>query len=604
MIQNLPHYSGRVNHCRETKQVLVRSRRHSRGSILLLLMMSIAPSATSGTFFVAPDGNPRNSGLTKEAPYGSINQALNLCGAGDTVYLLEGTYRELIRISEKQGRPENPICLLGYSPSADNYPLIDVGAVEPSSDASNDWIHIKESSWIEIGRMKFRNGWTFPIKVKQSSYITFRDCLFWGGKRVINASGTNTHHILVEDCFWDQGGKELWTIVEDTNGVRAWTSMHHGSMAYYNGSLIDFSGTSGSMVIRRNTIVNAFNAVRYRGQKGCDSNVEIYENQVSQIRDNDFEPEYYTYNLHIYHNVSHNIHRTLSVDDIEGGLIYYYGNVVTADTDSWSEQVCSGIWKLHSHTKKLSYPLYAFNNSFYAIGIAFQRGCVPFLRHVNNAYIFRSSGGWQLDDLEESDEFDYDISNKSWSATLTDQREEQHGIIADIRYEDPGNGNLRLQKNSPGIDAGTIVKISENDWAQEFAGKAPDVGAYENGQLVEGPPFRIMDPPEGILPYKEKPRIVRAKVIGKSVMIFFSDKISPMSVRKEDVEVFEDNRGIDVSTVELSPDRYAVIIGVKEEIDMKALSLAFKKMPRGMNGEEATYWASAMHVHKRAAQEH
>ncbi len=566
--------------------------------MLFLLLTSIVPSASSETFFVGPGGTSKNSGLTIKSPFGSINDALKLCSAGDTVYLLEGTYRELILISGKHGRPESPICLFGYAASPDGYPLIDGGAVEPSSDASNDWIHIKESSWIEIGRMKFRNGWTYPIHVKASSYITFRHCRFRGGKRVINASGLQTHHLLVEDCFWDQGGSSLWTIVADTEGVPAWTSMHHGSMEYYNGSLIDFSGTGGSMVIRRNTIVNAFNGIRYRGQKGFDSNVEIYENHVSQIRDNDFEPEYYTYNLHVYHNVSHNIHRTLSVDDVEGGQIYYYGNVVTADTDSWSEQICAGIWKLHSDTRKPSSPLYAFNNSFYAIGIAFQRGCVPFLRHYNNAYVFRSSGEWYLNRWDESDDFDYDISNKPWPDNLINHQKEKHGTIADIRYEDPSRGNLKLQKSSPGIDAGTIVKIPENDWVQEFQGKAPDVGAYENGRLVEGPPFRIMNPPEGILPYKEKPRIVRDRVVGKSVLLYFSDKIDAGSVKKDDLDIYRGNEILRVDSIRLSPDGYGLSAEVNADVEESELSLSFKRMPRGVNGEEATYWASAIRVHK------
>ncbi len=565
-----------------------------------LLLLSLASYAAATTFFVAPGGNSKNSGLTISTPLGSINQALRLCGPGDTVCLLQGTYRELIRFPDKHGRPENPICLIGYSLSEDGYPIIDGGAVEPSSEASNDWIHIEQSSWLEIARMKFRNGWTFPVKIHQSSYITFRHCRFWGGKRVINASGAETHHILVEDCFWDQGGRELWTIVADTDGVPAWTSMHHGGMAYYNGSLIDFSGTSGSVVIRRNTIVNAFNGVRYRGRKGFDSNVEIYENNVSEMRDNDFEPEYYTYNLHIYHNVSHNIHRTLSVDNVEGGQIYYYGNVVTADTDSWSRRICSGVWKLKGGMRKPAHPIYLFNNSFYASGIAFQnmRGSVPFIRHYNNAYVFRTDGGWHLDRWDSTDDFDYDISNLPWPDNLLDHQMEKHGTIADIRYEDPGHGNLRLQKNSPGIDAGTVMKIQENDWVQEFDGKAPDVGAYENDQLVEGPPFRIMNPPEGTLTYKEKPRIVRDKVAGKSVTVYFSDRIDPGSVTKDDIELYKGDEKLMVVAMTLSPDGYRLSALVNAEVDRSALSISFTRMPRGLNGEEATYWASTMPIHR------
>ena len=197
----------------------------------------------------------------------------------------------------------------------------------------------RNSNWIEIKKIRFKNGWTYPIKIENSSYISFDSCLFWGGKRVISATGISTHHLLVENCFWDQGGEYLWKIEKDSSGVDAWLSMHHLNMGYLNGSLIDFHKTGGSIVIRNNTIINAYNAIRFRGVKGYDSNIEIYDNKISNIRDNDFEPEYYTFNLHIYHNYSHNIHKTLSVDNVEGGNIYYYGNIITSDTDQWTEKI-------------------------------------------------------------------------------------------------------------------------------------------------------------------------------------------------------------------------------------------------------------------------
>ena len=110
-------------------------------------------------------------------------------------------------------------------------------------------------------------------------------------------------------------------------------------MGYFNGSLIDFNGTGGSIVIRNNEIIHSYNALRWRGEKGHDTNIEIYDNEISYARDNDFEPEYYTYNLHIYHNFSHNMHRNLSIDNIKGGEIFYYGNVITTDNDPWTQEI-------------------------------------------------------------------------------------------------------------------------------------------------------------------------------------------------------------------------------------------------------------------------
>ncbi len=581
--------------------------RNSGGStmkamIILSFLLGTPLRGEHRTYYVSPDGVDAHTGFTIDTPLKSINEALRRAVAGDTVYLLPGTYRELISVSGKKGIPENPICLMGLSTDVDAYPVIDGGAAQPSSSDSHDWIHISKSDWIEIARMAFKNGWTFPIQVSRSSYLTFRSCRFWGGKRVINASGASTHHILVEDCYWDQGGNYLWRIVTDTAGVPAWTSMHHGAMAYFNGSLFDFSGTSGSMVIRRNRVVNAFQAVRYRGRKGYDSNVEIYENHVSNMRDNDFEPEYYTYNLHIYHNVSHNVHRTLSVDNVEGGQIYYYGNVITADTDAWSMNICAGIWKVFGRRNDLSLPVYAFNNSFYVPGIAFQHvpDKVKHLKHWNNAYFFLKSGGWGLARWDSTNEFDYDVSNKMWPSVLVANGQEAHGIVADISFTDPGHGNLTLQAGSKGTDAGKIVSLREYDWTQTFSGRAPDVGAYEGEKLVDGPPFRFMPVPGAAIAYKEKPRIVRYKTDGRNVLVDFSAEIDPSSVRKENIGLYARGKELSIRSVSLSGQNYRLLIET-DAIPIPAdLAISFTKWPGGTNGELATSWASAMNIRKQS----
>jgi hypothetical protein len=582
-------------------EALIRRPDSTKVAALIIALCFFAPPLSSQhrTYFVSPHGKRSHTGLSIDAPLASVNAAIRKATAGDTVYLLPGTYREIINVSHKKGIPEHPICLMGLSSNIDDYPLIDGGAVTPSSSASCDWMRITRSEWIEIARLKFRNGWTFPIKVSGSSYVTFRSCRFWGGKRVINAYGAGTHHILVEDCYWDQGGEYLWRLVEDAAGVPAWISMHHGTLAYFNGSLIDFSGTGGSVVIRGNTVINAFQAVRYRGQKGYDSNVEIYNNKVSNMRDNDFEPEYYTYNLHIYHNVSHNIHRTLSVDNVEGGEIYYYGNIVTADTDSWSLTVCSGVWKVYGRPHSLSSPIYAFNNSFYVPGIAFQHmpGKALNLKHWNNAYFFIKDGGWGLNQWDSSDDFDYDISNKPWAENLSAHGQEVHGILGDAGFVDPAHGNLILQAGSKGIDAGRAVAFKELDWTQPYTGNAPDIGAYEGADLVQGPPFRFAAVSPGKTPYKEKPRIVRYNVDGMRVTIYFSDRIDSSTVDPGDIELFAHDRKTEILAVTFPRNEYEMMVQARTILPPGQLSISFKRWPRGRNGEFATSWASAMTIH-------
>lgn len=552
-------------------------------------------------FYVSPVGNDNNNGLTSYESFKTINKAISLSGEGDTIFILPGTYNEVIIFKNKKGLPERSISLLGFSNYEEDFPLIDGGVTKPTADSLSFWMLIKNSEWIKIGKLKFKNAWAYPVLIKNSSYITFDSCYFWGGKRVINADGDRTHHLLVENCYWDQGGKYLWTLRKDSSGVPAWLSMHHENMSYFNGSLIDFHKTGGSVVIRNNTIVNSYNAIRWRGVRGHDTNIEIYNNNISYARDNDFEPEYYTYNLHIYHNFSYDIHRTLSVDHVEGGNIYYYGNVITTDNDPWTKQICVNFWKIYGEERQLSYPLFAFNNSFYGTANAFRVdvGDLIQVKHFNNAYYFSvKENGWVLNKWDSTDEFNYDISNKKWPENIVNNNQEKNGKVADIKFVNPAGRDLRLQKDSPGIDAGKVISFSDFDWTQSYHGKAPDVGAYENNELVEGPPFRFLLPPGTEVSYKEKPRIVRSKTNSNKLILFFSEAINSETVKKEDVNLFVNHDPELVKDISFSDHNYKMIIETDSNIKGKDVSISFKKMPVGINGEKVTYWASTIKIEK------
>lgn len=565
------------------------------------LLAGISFSQTKN-IFVSPAGNDLNDGLSIYQPKGSINSAINIAVAGDTVFLLPGIFKQVVKFISKNGAAEKPIYLYGFYNDLSHPSIIDGGAVAPSNSASNYWMQIQNSSWIEIGNIVFQNGWTDPVQIKNSSYLTFHGCNFYGGKRVINASGSNTHHILVENCLWDQGGNYLWTLVTGTDGIDAWTSMHDGAMQYYNGSMINFSGTGGSVVIRNNTIKNAFNGIRWTAQKGYDSNIEIYNNSVSNIRDNDFEPEYYTYNLHIYHNHSHNIHKTMSVDHVNGGLIYYYGNLVTSNKDSWSNSIATSYWKVYGDASgNLSYPMYAFNNSFCGVGKAFamdQNTVAKQVKHFNNAYYFTGSRGWMLDYWDSTDVFDYDISNKDWAANIKNHSQEAHGKYTDVKFVDAQNFDLRLQAGSPAIDGGKVMSLPEFAWTQTYKGAAPDIGAYEGNNLIEGPPFRFITSPELKITYKEKPRIVRFQIIGNVLDLYFSLPINSSTVSASDLTLQEGNNLVKVSKISFQKDNYDMEIETQRTLVDSLLTLCFTHLPKGMNGEDATLWASAIKVDK------
>lgn len=559
----------------------------------IICLTGICAFANARTIYVSPGGSDNAAGNTASRPMRSITKAVSIAHAGDTVLLLDGTYKEIIRIQSQTGDPDRPISIIAKNKKA----TIDGGAPAPGMDLAYNWIELENTAWIVFQNISFINGWTDPIRVNNSSYISFQQCRFAGGRKVILGTGADTHHILVEDCYWNQGGEKLWTIDKDQRGVDAWLSMHHELMGYYNGTLVDSRATGGSFVIRRNKIVNAYNGIRLTSKKGFDANIEVYENELSNIRDNDFEPEHYAFNLHIYHNRSHNIHKTLSVDDVAGGYIYYYGNTVTMDNTPWAKKICSGFSKIYGGVDSLSYPLYFFNNSFFGYGKGFNamEHTARMLKHYNNAYYFAGDYGWVLEYVDPTNEFDNDITNKPWPATIQRNRLEIHGKTGDVRFVNPLKRNLRLQPGSMAVDAGKVLSFPELQWKQSYKGKGVDVGAYENNELTEGPPFRFRMPENAAFHFIETPRIVRSYTEGKYLHLFFSDAMDASSLAEQNILIREQNKTAHIVNAELSKDSYEWVLEATSPFT-HPVEIRFIKNPVSVKGGVYTNWASAISI--------
>lgn len=565
-------------------------------ALIIACVFPIEFRAQSKSFYVSPLGSDVNGGTGISDALATVTKGVNLAQPGDTVYLMPGTLKEKISIVSKKGIPENPVYIRGLYTPEEMRPVIDGAAAEPTLNAQNLWMIISDSQWLEFSNIIFKNGWTDPVQITNSSYINFSKCTFYGGRKVILATGEDTHHLLVENCYWDQGGEALWKYSEPGGIEAAWATLHDGAMSYYNGSLIDFGGTGGSVVIRNNYIVNAFNGIRWSAQQNYDSNVEIYGNNVEKIRDNDFEPENFSFNLFIHHNYSHNIHKTMSVDNVNGGFIYYFGNRITSANDSWSNQICTGFWKVYGTERNLSFPMYAFNNSFCGVGkvMGSMNGKALNFKHFNNVYYFTGSRTWNLDQWDNSDEFDYDISSKQWPSNIVNNGQEKNGRIADAMFKDPTLFDLSLKDGSPAADAGKINSFPELGWTQTYSGTAPDAGAYENGRPVQGPAFRFITSPELKINYKEKPRITQAEIAGRSLRLFFSVQIDPASVSTASIQIISGGIRTAVTRVDFKHDFYTLEIQTASDLNADGLSLGFSPMPKGMNGETATMWASAL----------
>jgi hypothetical protein len=211
-----------------------------------------------------------------------------------------------------------------------------------------------------IENLTFENCWLSSVRAVKSRRITLRNLLIKGGSFGLAISGIKfgaADHITVEDVTW----------IQDTSGFAAiskegpqkctdqtatslgcagemwrripWGSSHHGTYEQYNGALLGGYDISGPIIFRRNKVFSAYNGIRLKA-KGCsemvhdlqpalcrfNSQVWIYDNIFSYIRDNPIELEVFAKDAKIFHNTIHNAHAWFSFDGMGGGPVYVYGN--------------------------------------------------------------------------------------------------------------------------------------------------------------------------------------------------------------------------------------------------------------------------------------
>jgi hypothetical protein len=114
-------------------------------SLLLALgMLFAACPAYCNTYFVAPDGSDSNSG-TIESPFKTIDHAVGLVNAGDTIYLRGGVHYYTVKIPtiSKSGQDGNLITLQNYQ---NEVPILDFNGV-PYGTGSNRGISLGGSYW-------------------------------------------------------------------------------------------------------------------------------------------------------------------------------------------------------------------------------------------------------------------------------------------------------------------------------------------------------------------------------------------------------------------------------------------------------------------------
>jgi MYXO-CTERM domain-containing protein len=519
----------------------------------------------------------------------AIATAVNGAQPGDVIELGAGTYTGLATITAS-GSPEVPIVIR----AADGASVVWDGGASPG-DTDRGALVLDGASWINVEGIRFVNAWLNVIELRDSSYVTIREAHFDDtGQYAVWTDGHGTHHVLIEDCEWSQE-ERVYTEWD-------WTELHHGSLGHYNGGVYGGREGAGGAVIRRSYIHHVFNGTHWWLNDGhgdqSQTNLEIYDNRFRYARDNHIEPEVFTYNMHVHHNVLDDCPAgVFSIDQVAGGQIVAYGNTGRFSVPSADRTYPWTLFKLAQYVDGyLTEPFHVLHNSFHYRRI-FASTDTPEDRaddhvwHYNNAYLHlddRDIGltGWKGQDGR----FDHDCSSSPWPAFVTDQGWEEHGVVGDPQFVDSANGDYSLSSSSPCIDAGRVV----DDFTLWYEGSAPDIGAMESGRPVYLTPFEYREPPGGAV-YAEKPRIVRSFARGCELAVYFSTALDPSSLSADAISLTVDESPVEVVAVAFPANPRAPVLTLSAAVpDGAELGFEFSPLPTGANGETATMWAAEL----------
>ncbi|EKU87814.1 glycoside hydrolase family 88 protein [Bacteroides oleiciplenus] len=514
----------------------------------------------------------------------AINDKLVALEGGDTLLLKKGYYRVNLKLINKTGIQDNPIVIRGEDRA---YTTIDGGAPEPGSNLKNYGVFIENSSWITIDNLSFKNCWVDVVRVHESSYISLINCTIKGGRRALFAQGRKSHHFLVENCYWEQG-EHVWT----KEGKFSWSELHHGEFKHYNGSIFQAKMIGGSFVIRDNYIKNVYNGIRLSIMGDAESdtlactNGEVYRNVIENSADNAFEPEVYCKNLHFYHNTMINSHAFISITEVGGGPIYFYGNTgvkLPGCNDGWT------IFKFVGKERRLTKPLYIFNNSWQVDSDVLGRINEEYwhsdhIYHFNNAYHLSNADTVGIYYLGKNNQFENDCANIPFPDKVV-RTSKCPSIVADPMFMDGAYGNFLLRDGSPCKDAGIIP----DDISIYYTGDKLDIGAYDDGKLVEGPVFRYVNP--GIeIPDREKPRIVKHKVENNTLKLWFSCPLNEQTINAGNFMLND----ITFQRFCLQEESCLLILTADKELPWNNIYLSVIAKPKSMDGEDVTLWASSI----------
>jgi len=423
---------------------MIAIKRHSIWATLALLaalvLMAVGPqlAASAGqAYYVSTTGSDSNPG-TQEQPWSSIQKAANTAQAGDTVYVLGGTYNETVQFT-RSGQEGSPIVFQAYN------------GEEVRIQTSN-WVGIQLSAdWVVLDGLKVFGASSHNIFITGANHNVVQNCEFaeagWAGIQfggdhgpaTNNTIRNNNVHNNRHEGIYLRGGVEGQSGIQISNNVIEGNDIHHnGDEGIQNTATFAPPYPDGT-VIRANRVHD--NGGNWGGGMAVGGDNLVIENNI------------------VYNNRGEI--GGIWLADSTNGIIR--NNLVYGNQGTWSPGA-AGI-HVHNGTNAQVTHNTVFGNNGAGIYLRDCQGVATNNILSQNGNQLRLSGGATAE------------------RNLIDGSSDTQGtnpVQGNPQFVNPGGADFHLQGSSPAVDAGADVGVGSDMFgAGRAQGNGFDLGACE-----------------------------------------------------------------------------------------------------------------------------
>lgn len=410
---------------------------------LCLLLLGSTAEAAGNLYYVSTTGDDANVG-SEAAPWRTLSKAANSAGPGDTVYIMQGTYRETLK-PRNSGVAGSPIVFTAYPGQ--------VAVLDGNQFSKTSWggiVELVNVKYVTVSNLRIVNGGYFGVMI------------------------TGVEHVLLQnneiDFTYASGiyVSRSESVVIDGNDVQRACHGIGGSAPHYAPQEhITVRGGTDTFEVKNNVVSNANNG---RGKEGINikegaANGKVYNNRVFDMsRTGLYIDAYdkYVTNVEIYGNVVYNSLHGLVIASEQRGTV----SKIDVFNNVFYNNQHSGIWLTGYLAGGPFEDIAIYNNTVYGnadrgIAVTNREATGVVLR--NNIAVFNGNQQIQVDSS---------VPSVTVEHNLTD---------GEVGFVDSGSGDFRLRSDSPAIDNADSASAPAFD-ALGFArpqGAGYDQGAFE-----------------------------------------------------------------------------------------------------------------------------